>query len=101
MTISARFLLFALAAAIFLIMVIRAVDMLVKRKTKYNFAFLMIAIILLSGTILEFVYPGSLRFVGSMAVAVSLVVIFIIALIVFLFYPQMRWFLSRRKMKNK
>lgn len=94
-----RLLLHLLTGIIFLSYGVRAFVIFLRRRTKYNLATVIVLTILLIGTTLNYFYPGSLSFVGEFRVP-SLVV-FSILLVLFLFYPEINRFLSRRKTKNK
>ena len=95
-----------LAGTILLIIGIHAGAIFLKWRSKYNLATLLVTIILFVGTILSYFYPGRLNAiltslgVGT-AVRIMLVVIFIILLWTFLFYPDIKRFFSQWKMKNK
>lgn len=94
-------LLLVLASIIFLSMLIRAAIMFDKRSSKYNFSFLLIAIIPFVGTTLEYFHPGKLKYLGSSAVQVTLVAILVIVFIAFLFHPDIKHFLTRWEMESE
>jgi hypothetical protein len=96
-----RLLFHLLAGIVFLVIGIRAYFMFLKWRTKYNLATLIVIIVLFVGTILNYLYPGKLMFVSETEVLVILAIVFIILLWLFLFYPEINRFISRRKTKNK
>jgi ABC-type uncharacterized transport system permease subunit len=94
--------------AIFLIIGIRAGVIFFRYRTKYNLAALIIIMIFLVVSVLDLFLPGSsivtrlLDNLGfGMAIRILLVVIVSASLLAFLFYPDIKRFLIRRKMKNK
>ena len=95
-----------LAGTILLIIGLHAGAIFLKWHTKYNLATLLVIIILFVGTILSYFYPGRLNTIfTSLGMGITgkiiLVVIAIILLYAFLFYPDIKRFLSQRKTKNK
>jgi len=103
-----------LAAAIFLVIGIRACVIFLKWRTKYNLTTLIIIIIFFVGTILSFFHPGKLNYILAIlltnvsdspavgiVVRILLALVFIVLLYAFLFYPDIKRFLIRRKTKNK
>jgi hypothetical protein len=99
-----RLLLYLLAGTITLIISVRAFVIFFRRRSKYNLATIIVMAIVLIGIILGYFYPGKLdpifTNVGT-TVRILLVVIFVFLLYTFLFYPEIKGFLSRRKIKNK
>jgi len=89
-----------IAAGIFLYFSIRTGFIFFKRRTKYNLALFVITILILTGTILGHFYPGRLNFIRGTGVQILVVAIFTIFLMLFLFYPEIKRFLYRRKMKG-
>jgi len=103
-----------LISTILLIIGIRAAIVFLRSRTKYNLATLLVIVILFVGTILSFFYPGKLNSIVTrllthvsdspgigITVRILLIVIFAVLLCAFLFYPDIKRFLSRRKTKNQ
>lgn len=103
-----------LVSTILLIIGIRAAIVFSRSRTKYNLATLLVVIIFFIGTILSIFYPGKLNSIVTIllsyvsnspdvgiAARIFLILIFTILLCAFLFYPDIKRFLNRRKMKNK
>jgi drug/metabolite transporter (DMT)-like permease len=99
--IEGRLLFYSIASLILLIIGIRAGLIYFKWRTKHNLTTLVIVIILFVGGILSYFYPGELIPGAAIAIQISLGTIFIILLSTLLFYPNIKRFLARRKMKNK
>jgi len=99
-----RLLLYLLAGTITLIINIRAFLVFFRWRSKYNLATVIVTTLILIGIILGYFYPGKLdpifTNVGTTA-RILLVVIFVFLLYAFLFYPDIKRFISRRKTKNK
>ena len=99
-----RLLLYLLAGTITLIISVRAFVIFLRWRSKYNLATLMVMTIVLIGIILGYFYPGKLdpifTNVGT-TVRILVVVIFGFLLCTFLFYPEIKGFLIRRKTQNK
>ena len=90
-----------LLATLFLILGIRAGVIFLRWHTKYNLSMLIILTILFLDTIFHYLYPGRLISIGGIEVQILLAVIFVVLLNVFLFYPEVKGILNRRKTKNK
>ncbi|MBI2854594.1 MAG: hypothetical protein HYX87_06725 [Chloroflexi bacterium] len=96
-----RLLFHLVAGMMFLIFAARAYTIYSKRRTKYNLAMLVVVIVLFVLIVLDYVYPRSLKYVGGTPVQILLATISILSLLLFLFYPEMKGFLARRKMRDK
>ena len=96
-----RFLLHFLAAMIFLIYGVQAGNIYFRWRTKYNLAQLIITTIFFTGTVLNYFYPQSIKIFGGAESIIPIVVISLIVLAYFLFYPDIKQYLYRRKMKGK
>ena len=95
-----RLLLYLLAGTIALIISVRAFVIFFRRRSKYNLTTTIVMTIVLIGIILGYFYPGKLdpilTNVGTTG-RILLVVIFVFILYTFLFYPDIKRLLSRRK----
>lgn len=96
-----RLLLHLLAATLYVIIGIRALVIFLRWRTKYNLATVAVIAILLGATIADLLFPGRLVPPGGRTVQILSLTISLLWLYVFLFYPEARGFLSRRKMRNK
>ena len=95
-----RLIFYLIASIILLIIGIRTGIIYFRWRTKHNLATLIIVIILFVGGALSYFYPGKLIPGAGTAIQILLGAIFVILLSAFLFYPEIKGFLSRRKMKN-
>lgn len=98
-----RLLLYFLAGIITLIIDVFMFVIFFKWRSKYNLATLIVITLGLIGIILSYLYPGKLAhiFIGvSTRDRILLVVIFIFLLYTFLFYQEIKRFISRWKAKN-
>ena len=99
-----RLLLYLLAGAIIFVINIRVFVIFFRWRSKYNLATVIVTTVFLMGIILGYFYPGKLdpmlTNVGTTG-RILLVVIVVFSLSVFLEYPNIKRFLTRRKMKNK
>jgi hypothetical protein len=96
-----RILFHLLAGFILVVICMSACQRFVRWRTKYNLAVLVVYILLLIGTILNFFYPNSLKFIGESGAQPLFVTIFMVCLLVFLLYPYISEFLSQRRKKGK
>ena len=96
-----RFLFHLLAGFLLVVFGISSCQSFLRWRTKYNLAVLVVDILLFIGTILNFFYPNSLKFIGESGAQPLFVAIFVVCLLVFLSYPYISEFLSRRNTKNK
>ena len=92
---------YLLETVLFLLFSIHSAIVYIKRRTKYNLSMLLILVIILVGTILSYFYQEN-WFPGiGMGIQISLIVIFVIAVWIFLFYPEIKRFFSQRKTRKK
>ena len=99
-----RLLLYLLAGTITLIISIRAFVIFFRQRSKYNLTTVIVLTIILIGITLGYFYPGKLdpilTNIGT-RVKILLVLIFMFLLYTFLFYPEIKGIINRRKMKNQ
>lgn len=94
-----RFLFHFFAGLIFFLYGAKALVVLLKRRTKYNLAMLLVLVIFLVGTILDYLYPNRLAFVGDWQI--PLLVVFSVLIFIFLFYQEFQGFIRKRKAGDK
>ena len=109
-----RLLLYLLSFVVFSWMIISAGKVFLRWRTKYNLVRLVLFVNFLIFGIFNFLLPGKLgsiltklsNFISDSpsvhhAIRISILVIFTVSLFAFFYYPYIKRFLARRKVKNK
>jgi|WetSurMetagenome_2_1015567.scaffolds.fasta_scaffold500330_2 hypothetical protein len=90
-----------LAAFIFLIIGVYITTLLIKRRSKYNITLLIICVVFAAISILSYFYPRLIfHRIGTTAQIIIWVAVYI-SFLIFLFSPEIKRFVERRKLKKR